>query len=408
MTFSLREEGVEEASRRAIIFCDHTFPSETAQASRIHSLAIGLASINYNLTIISPLTEMSTDLIKRHEIRLENHRSFITLVQFKQFGGAQYYLKSFVYLFNIIRSGSLCYISSAHPLQHLLSFFLRLMQPVPIILDVGEWHSLKGLLKSKQLKSFAIEWLNRKVLIKGYSGAAAISSAISLKCQAINLPSFVMPALLPASLGGINYALTSKSSYKKDGFRLFYSGTLKEEDGIMELLNALCDIESSKPGMFLLSTSGSFSKESLLRSIDKVTDSRQHMLDKIDHKGWLADADYQKEILASDLVIIPRPASSINNQFSFPTRLVQALALGIPVAVSDTSDIPQYLQPDQHYISLGDGSRESIVRALEVSSLQTRIEAVKARIPEVVPQFDPSLHAKNLLAFAASLSKTKQ
>jgi len=314
--------------------------------------------------------------------------------------GIPFYIRSFFYVLRQNEPTSFFYVSSSHPLQHILSLLYRSIQNVPTILDVGEWHSLGCLLQSSKFKLFMIELFNQNILISSYSGVAAISSAISLKCHLKHIRSFVMPALLPSL--PITFPCRANEEFPTltKPYRLFYSGTLKDEDGISNLLDALSILENRLPGMFRLVTSGSFSADQLIASCYSSDLFNQEI---INHKGFLSSDEYLKEICNADFIVIPRPTYFINNHYSFPTRLVHALSLSKPVAISDSSDIPIYLRPNFNYISLGDGTSGSIVDALLNPSLESLIQSVVERIPETLYHFDPATHASNLVSFASSL-----
>jgi len=398
---SLRESFA--LARHVIILCDHEVCCETAQASRINSLIAGLTSNNCHVLLIIPKHQNYEKNVLQSEFPYGLSDGSLSIIRIGRKSSIAYALRAFCFTFERLNSSIMLYVSSSNPLQHFFSALLRLCRSSPVILDVGEWHSLDDLLKSWNLKSLLIEWINQRFLIRNYSGVAAISSAIASKCDILKVPYCLIPALLPANPVGLSDTREYPKRSGKSFLRLFYSGTLKKEDGIEAILHAMHLLELDNPGRFKLTTSGSFSKDNLLALYGNSYNN--FTIDQIDHKGWLSGDDYLDVITACDLVVIPRPIMYINNRFSFPTRLVQAIALGTPIAISDSTDIPLYLKPNYNYISLGDGSCSSIVRALSRDSLQDHILSVKSRLPEITHLFDPKQHASKLLLFASNLSR---
>jgi len=293
-------------------------------------------------------------------------------------------------------------VSSSNPVAHLIAFYCRIIYHVPILADLGEWHPLIQLAKTS-FKSFLAHLLNRVFLYKLYSGILSISTSIASKCRVMRIPSIVVPHSIDTSFIAATspcaISVRPKPASCLKPLRLLYLGNYKNEDGFLNLVNALTRLDNMNE--FRLTTVGSSVLKQLLPgSINLCMASIFNQIHT--HKGWVTQEQLYNEILSADLVIIPRPKSFSSNRFSFPTRLAQVLALKRVLAISDTSDIPLYLQSNINYLSLGDGTVDHIVHCLSNPNLHDLIMSISNANRDFKPlSLCGDKIASDIIAFAA-------
>lgn len=380
----------------AIIVTDEIFPSSSAQGTRVDCIVSALIQTNHSLSVISlkdigDASSASSSLSPRYNLdhdgippKLFTYSGILELV---------FHCYSIA---STTTSPSFIYVSSRSPLTHLIVLSVSYLFKSVSTIDVGELYSIRDFLRNLEIKNAFIEFLHQSVFYRLYSCCLAISSPIARVLAKRHITCLILPSLV--KLTDTETLTSTQSTFKafpttKSHLNLVYTGTLKPEDGLDVLLDVLSS--STLPYGFKLLTCGNISLDQIRQTArqNRIDINNVHMI----HYGWLGPDEYHKLIHDSDLVVIPRPSSYSNNKYSFPTRLPLALSIGTPVAISDTSDIPRLLVPDQEYLSVRDGSYNNIKAALSRDDLLPLLQSIRLNTRDAARKFDSVSNISRIL-----------
>lgn len=151
---------------------------------------------------------------------------------------------------------------------------------------------------------------------------------------------------------GINlqaFSLTQVPSIKReelglshDDFVLIYSGRMNEEKGISELIKAM-NLIREKKSIRLLVIGGSFFGNDTSDNgfIKKLKETASPIKDQILFTGFVPYEKMPDYLMLSDVAIIP----SIWND-PFPTTILEAQAMGLPIITTKNGGIPEEVTKD--------------------------------------------------------------
>lgn len=180
-------------------------------------------------------------------------------------------------------------------------------------------------------------------------------------------PALIFPGIVDRAIADIaqgGQAAPSRS------LTVVYAGSLNEAYGVGMLLDAMKLI----PDGVKLKLFGRGDQETRIVEVAAL-DAR------VTYGGFKSMDDLMPELLDADILINPRPSNEAFSINSFPSKLIEYMALGRPVLTTRLRSIPQTFHPHLNFID--DESPRGIMNALKavraVSSDALQVKAANAR-----------------------------
>jgi glycosyltransferase involved in cell wall biosynthesis len=181
---------------------------------------------------------------------------------------------------------------------------------------------------------------------------AVIALAPALVKQfAIRKPSLVIPGILDSTI----VAQASKTAIKSiptKPFMIIYAGSLSSAYGVDRLLDAIQGLDGFDVRIKLFGRGDQEPKIKALVACDA----------RFQYGGFVGNEQLIPELRKADLLINARPTHEAFALMSFPSKLIEYLAMGRPVLTTRIVSIPQSYMPHLYFID--DESPEGIRRAI--------------------------------------------
>ena len=204
-----------------------------------------------------------------------------------------------------------------------------------------------------------------------------------------------MDCVLDVPIVGNDNNLSNKSGDKPSRpFRIAYAGTLCEEYGVQLLIDAVLKINEFDVELIL------FGKGALVANIQKLALINK----KIIYGGMLNTKDLISQIVQVDLIVNPRPSHQFFVQYSFPSKLIESMGLGVPVLTTRLPDIPSgcfdhlFFAEDETV----SGFKQSIIDTYNCPT-SVRIYKVNSARQFVVDNYSEKKQGERLASFIRSL-----
>lgn len=202
-----------------------------------------------------------------------------------------------------------------------------------------------------------------RFLLRRFDAVIALAPDLATKL-APGVPSLIFPGIMekPTAPSEKPTSIPHGGADSPKPFTMVYAGSLNRAYGVDLLLDAFRGLTSTRQPI-LLKLFGRGDMESIIQR-DAAIDSR------VVYGGFLSPADLQAELLHADLLINPRPTKELFASMSFPSKLIEYLATGIPVMTTRLSSIPPELSEHFYYIQdeSAMGIRSAIQEFIEKSS----------------------------------------
>ena len=181
-----------------------------------------------------------------------------------------------------------------------------------------------------------------------------------------------------------------------DDFLLVFSGRVNREKGIMELIEAMM-LLASYPNIKLLVIGSSFygnaNNENEFASLLKQ--KAQPLKDRIIFTGFIPYSDMPNYLCMSDVAVIPSVWDD-----PFPTTVLEAQAMGLPIITTRRGGIPEevsndnaiLLDTDEHFV---DNLANAIIDLYEHPEKRQQMAAAGLKRSKL---FDKETYAKNFFA----------
>jgi glycosyltransferase involved in cell wall biosynthesis len=191
-------------------------------------------------------------------------------------------------------------------------------------------------------------WLMR-FLLQRFDAHICLSPAFVSKFGLRNV--FVVPGILNENFKA-SVAANSKFKKSSEYFDIIFAGGVATENGVDRLVRAFGRIVDSRVRLFV------FGAGPLVGDVESASrrDTRIH------YGGVLHGEALTRALLAGSLLINPRPVGDEFAQTSFPSKLIEYMATGVPTLTTRLLGIPDEVR-DFFYLIDGD-SEESISQAL--------------------------------------------
>jgi glycosyltransferase involved in cell wall biosynthesis len=317
-----------------------TFPQYDAPAAsnRAYALASGLNE-NHIKTIIvtfSNIYNKYSGFEKGVEFYIpleqEERNEYFIIRRYYKF---KKYLNTYRYLKLQKRKANLgaIILYTRNPSLILFSFFCTRIFSLKFILEATEFPT----------KDFGKYSLNKllfpNILLPLFDGFSCISNPICDYCTKFKSKKAKIVIIPPIFTSKLFENAPAQRGY--DIEYIFYSGTLTfYRDGIDVLIRAFHNVNKSFPSLRLI-LGGKWINESVHEeAVNMVQDLG--LSDVIIFSGFVSPEELKSLILNAKILCVPRKEST-ETTASFPTKLVEYLATGIPVLTTSVGDIPKYL-----------------------------------------------------------------
>lgn len=198
----------------------------------------------------------------------------------------------------------------------------------------------------KRIDAFLIKWLVKKA-----DGYACLSPAMVESFQ-LSKPSICFPGILNSSFQ--QAIVAAERTPRKGGAArtIMYAGGLTSAYGVDTLIDAVKSMDLPRVRLVLY---GRGDQEE--RIIDLASRDCRFC-----YGGFVGDDELVPALMASDVLVNPRPAGELFAALSFPSKLIEYLATGRPVLSTKITSIPSALAPYFNFIN--DESVEGIRASL--------------------------------------------
>jgi glycosyltransferase involved in cell wall biosynthesis len=166
-----------------------------------------------------------------------------------------------------------------------------------------------------------------RTALRGIDGVVCLTDELGAEF-APHAPRLVMEGIVNPKVQALSRSCMSRPD-TGTSFKVAYAGALKETYGIQRLVNAVLTL----PEDVSLDIYGTGSaKESIERTAASCSRIRYH--------GPLPHSDLMEALLRADLLVNPRPVDQGFVRYSFPSKLIEYMALGRPVLTTHLPGIP--------------------------------------------------------------------
>lgn len=236
-------------------------------------------------------------------------------------------------------------------------------------------------------------WLIRAAL-KRVDGVIALTQAL-IDDFAPATPGLVLPGFLDRHLQVLPEILPKKLS--DDVFQMAYAGGLSVAYGVDRLIDAVTKIIDVPVRLDL------YGKGELVTHIKKLAASDM----RIRYGGSMPPSELANHLRMVDLLVNPRPTDQNFVRHSFPSKLIEYMALGVPVLSTRLPGIPdEYLE----HMTIADvetaaGIRDAILGFIKLP-LEKRIYQAREARSFVVQVASEDIQGKKITSFINLLTQT--
>lgn len=171
-----------------------------------------------------------------------------------------------------------------------------------------------------------------KAALKGAHGVVALTQPLA-KDFAANIPHLLLEGIVSELVEStaVSLAHISGLQVKDKKFKIMYAGGISHAYGVDVLIEAFKLIESNEFSLDL------FGKGDLSDWVKEQAACD----DRIVFHGFCSQSELIKRISSASLLVNPRPINQGFVPYSFPSKLLDYMAFGIPVVTSNLSGIPE-------------------------------------------------------------------
>lgn len=200
-----------------------------------------------------------------------------------------------------------------------------------------------------------------KLLARGFDGIICLTPALATDF-APKVPALVLEGFANLELAHIHFEVNSAI----DVFHVAYAGAINVEYGVENLVLAFKSIKDPKSRLSI------YGKGPLDEWVLK-----QCQLDtRIIHHGLVAHGDLMLRLKEASVLVNPRPAAQEFVRYSFPSKILEYMALGVPVVSTRIASMPGDYLP---YLQLTkDDSVVALAEAIVLVSSQYPAAAERA------------------------------
>lgn len=213
---------------------------------------------------------------------------------------------------------------------------------IKIIFDVVEWYEPNQLMGGRYGFFYNSFLLAFKCVYPKADGIIAISSNLK-KVFEENIH-VVIPPLVASNIN-------EPCLYNAGTLSLIYAGNIGNKDNLHEIIQVVEELFfDCKIKLDIFGPSEAELK--LQYNVSKFSEA-------IHIHGKVSQEEINEHIAKADFTIFTRPDRHCN-KYGFPSKFVESLSLGVPVATNITSDVGLYLKDGYNGFIIADSSKESI------------------------------------------------
>lgn len=188
---------------------------------------------------------------------------------------------------------------------------------------------------------------------------------------AIDVPTLVFPGVLDAAWAERASRDASALHRSQEVFTIVYAGSLEAAYGVGRLIEAVHGMACDSVRLKLFGRGNQEHRIKELAALD----------DRIVYGGFVGPEALAGELLAADLLVNPRPTEEDFAAMSFPSKLIEYLAVGRPTLTTRIKSIPDEFQPYFLYIDdeSVEGIRSAVLRVMTLDRSETKAIAERGK-----------------------------
>lgn len=242
---------------------------------------------------------------------------------------------------------------------------------IPLICDVVEWfersHQKGGRYGYHALDSE----LNMRKLYFLSDGVLAISKYLEDHYSSRGLTTLRMPNLIDILNDKWTEERSPSGKAGSKTFRLVFTGSAGQKDLLVNAIRGLSLVETNECEIVVVGPS----REEIRVNLGSDSRLLEALHERLFFTGWLPHDKALAQLAQSDFSILLRPNARFSSA-GFPTKLVESLAMGVPVICNLTGDIGLYVKDGCEGIVVPDCSPEAFaegIRRILSMSLNDRL-----------------------------------
>ena len=263
-------------------------------------------------------------------------------------------------IWDLFRKGfaSRAHVYHCHePESLLVGVLLKVLMGADVIYDVHEhWPSLR----SERLP-FLLRKLGHLTIDMTERVAVRWTGYVLLVCRPLrgrfrNRPSEVVYNVPPW------WSYASLEDLTRSGRVIVYSGGITWDRGVRVLLEALVQVRRCVPDVRLKMV-GEYKEPGIRKWVEEFV--RKHGLEEcVEHTGWLPYDEVPAQLAEADVGVALLQPVRYNYRISLPNKLFEYMAAGVPVVISDFSEIGKVVRETGCGILVDPTDPEAVARAI--------------------------------------------
>jgi glycosyltransferase involved in cell wall biosynthesis len=238
---------------------------------------------------------------------------------------------------------------------------------IPLICDVVEWFDRNHYAKGGRYGYHALNSeLNMRKLYFLSDGVLTISKYLENYYSSHGLPTLRVPNLIDILDEKWSLDRTSPAKHASKRLRLAFVGSAGKKDLLVNAIRGLSLVGAKECEIVVVGPS----PEELRANLGPDSKLIGTLSGSLNFIGRLPHREALRQLAQADFSILLRPNAQFANA-GFPTKLVESLAMGIPVICNPTGDIGLYVRDGYEGIVIQDASPEAFAygvrRALSMS-----------------------------------------
>lgn len=187
-----------------------------------------------------------------------------------------------------------------------------------------------------------------RVLASGFDGVICLTPALASDF-APKVPRLVVEGFANPELS----LLKTEQNRARDGFDIAYAGGINAEYGVENLVRAFQSIADPRARLTLYGRG----------PLDTWVLKQCEVDDRISHGGLVPHEDLMPRLGRASILVNPRPGAQGFVPYSFPSKLLEYMALGVPVVTTRLAGLPAGYLP---YVNVTrDDSVDALAQAIE-------------------------------------------
>ena len=230
---------------------------------------------------------------------------------------------------------------------------------VLLVHDSVEWYSPEEFKLGRFDKSYILKKQLNTKLIDSQFRVIAISKYLEQhfllkECRVTRIPVVMNVLSLPMAFPDTKSNIT----------RISYAGSPANKDYLGKILEAISLLDNNKKEKVEVRIIGITKEQALQNNI--LSEEVLNRIEECTHfLGRVSRNQVIDELCNSHYTILVRPKEARYARAGFPTKIVESLAVGVPVICNYTSDLGQYLVDGENSIEISSEITEDIMKAVE-------------------------------------------